>query len=263
MSESNPYQPPDTAVLPVAPARASAGTFTANGRVVDAGRGWEWIADGFAMFKRQPGMWILVVIVLMACSIVISLVPVIGPLANMLLMQVFMGGIMLGCRAVDDGGNLEVAHVFAGFRQNTGDLIMLGVLALVGWIIAFIPAIIIAGGGTVAAMMHGGPNLAVLGALGLSFVLAVLAAFALALPLYMALWFAPALIVFDNLKPVDAMKASFFACLKNMVPFLLYSIILLVLCVIAAIPLCLGFLVLGPVIIASIYAGYRDVFFAG
>ena len=112
-------------------------------------------------------------------------------------------------------------------------------------------------------MMHGGPNIAVLGALGLSFVLAVLAAFALALPLYMALWFAPALIVFDNLKPVDAMKASFFACLKNMVPFLLYSIILLVLCVIAAIPLCLGFLVLGPVIIASIYAGYRDVFFAG
>ena len=33
--------------------------------------------------------------------------------------------------------------------------------------------------------------------------------------------------------------------------------------ILTAIPFCLGFLVLGPVIIASIYAGYRDVFFAG
>jgi hypothetical protein len=35
------------------------------------------------------------------------------------------------------------------------------------------------------------------------------------------------------------------------------------LCVLAAIPLGLGFLVLGPVVIASIYAGYRDIFVAG
>jgi hypothetical protein len=263
MSESNPYQPPDAAALPVASARVSAGTFTPDGRAVDAGRGWEWIADGFALFKRQPGMWILVVLVLMACSIMISLVPLIGALANVLLLQVFMGGVMLGCRAVDDGGNLEVAHVFAGFRQNTGDLIMLGVLALVGWIIAFIPAMLIMGGGAFMAMMSGGGTIASIGALGLTFMLAMLVALALALPLYMAMWFAPPLIVFDNMKPVDAMKASFFGCLKNMVPFLLYSVILLVLCVVAAIPLCLGFLVLVPVVIASIYAGYRDVFFAG
>jgi uncharacterized membrane protein len=79
----------------------------------------------------------------------------------------------------------------------------------------------------------------------------------------MALWFAPSLVVFNNLKPVDAMKASFLACLKNIVPFLLYGIVLIVLCFVAAIPLGLGFLVLGPVAIASIYTGYRDIFVAG
>ena len=78
----------------------------------------------------------------------------------------------------------------------------------------------------------------------------------------MALWFAPSLVVFNNLKPVEAMKVSFFGCLKNIVPFLLYGVVMMVLCVVAAIPVMLGYLVLGPVIIASIYTGYRDIFTA-
>ena len=257
MSESNPYQPPSTPAVPAAaPAVAGAATV----RAVDAGRGWEWIAEGFALFKKQPGTWILILIVFVACTVLISIVPVIGALANVLLMQVFMGGLMLGCRALHRDENFEVGHLFAGFRQNTGDLVVLGVLTMVGWILAFIPAIAIVGVGAFMAMMMGGSQAINVGAMGLSFVLAVLVALALALPLYMALWFAPSLIVFDNLKPVDAMKKSFVACLKNIVPFLLYGIIMLVLCMLATIPFGLGFLVLGPVAIASIYAGYRDVF---
>jgi len=261
MSEpNNPYQPPAT---PAAPASAPAGAFSAAGRAVDAGRGWEWIAEGFALFKKQPGIWILILIVLIACSILISLVPVIGALANLLLMQVFMGGVMLGCRALDNGENFNVGCVFAGFKQNTGDLVVLGLLALVGWIVAFIPAMLIMGVGAFMSMMGGGGSMANIGALGLTFMLALLVSLALAVPVYMALWFAPSLVVFNNLKPLDAMKASFFACLSNIVPFLLYGIIMLALCVVAAIPFGLGFLVLGPVAIASIYAGYRDIFVAG
>ena len=260
MSESNPYQPP---VVSAAPAPAPADVFSAAGRAVNAGRGWEWIAEGFALFKKQPGIWVLIVLVLFVCLIVINVVPVIGSLASMLLMQVFMGGVMVGCRALDNDETFEVGCVFAGFKQSTGDLVVLGVLALVGWIVAFIPSILIMGGGAFMAVIMGGsgrlPNFATL---GLSFVLALLIGCALALPLYMALWFAPALVVFNNLKPVAAMKASFFGCLKNIVPFLVYGVILLVLCIAASIPFGLGFLVLGPVIIASIYTAYRDIFVA-
>jgi hypothetical protein len=257
MSEQNPYQPP---VSPVARDNVREAGFSADGRAVDAGRGWEWIAEGFALFKKQPGIWILILIVLIACFVVLNLLPVIGSLAGMLLMQVFMGGVMLGCRALDNGEALEIGCVFAGFQKNTGDLVVLGLLALVGWVIAFIPAIVIAGGGAFLAMMRGGGDLVSVGALGFTFMLAMLVSLALALPLYMALWFAPSLIVFNDLKPVDAMKASFFGCLKNVVPFLLYGVVLLVLCFVAAIPFALGFLVLGPVVMASIYTGYKDVF---
>ncbi len=262
MSDSNPYQPPGSPAAPAAPASAPAAASSASARAVDAGRGWEWIAEGFALFKKQPGNWILILIVFVVCAAAIHIVPVIGSLAGMLLTQVFMGGLMLGCRALDRSESLEVGHLFAGFKQNTGDLVVLGVLTMVGWIIACIPAIAIVGGGAFMAMMMGGNPAMHFGAMGLSVLLAILVTLALALPLYMALWFAPSLIVFNNLKPVDAMMASFYACLKNIVPFLLYGVIMLVLCFIAAIPLALGFLVLGPVAIASIYAGYKDVFTA-
>jgi uncharacterized membrane protein len=260
MSEMNPYQPPESRA---AGAAAAAGDFIAGGRALDAGCGWEWIASGFALFKKQPGAWILILIVLLVCLILISLVPLLGWIANMLLLQVFAGGIMLGCRALDSGASLKVGHAFAGFKQNTSDLVVLGVLALVAGVIVLIPALLIMGGGSFMAMMQGGGDAAGFAALGLTFVLAMLVVLALSIPIYMALWFAPALIVFHGLKPVEAMKTSFFACLKNIIPFLLYGVILLVLSFIAAIPFGLGFLVLMPVIAASIYTAYRDIFFAG
>src|SRR5690242_4686190 len=101
MSDSNPYQPPSLPASPGATTPVPVPAGTAAARSVDGGRGWEWIAEGFALFKKQPGTWILILIVFVVCAAVIHLVPVIGSLAGMLLTQVFMGGLMLGCRALD------------------------------------------------------------------------------------------------------------------------------------------------------------------
>src|SRR2546423_1197717 len=79
---------------------------------------------------------------------------------------------------------------------------------------------------------------------------------ALLLPLFMALWSAPALAMFHQQGPAEAMKASFVACLKTILPFLVYSVIALLLALIASIPLGLGWLVLGPVMAASLYTSY-------
>jgi hypothetical protein len=259
MSEQNPYQFPSASAATVEPLTPA---IVAQPRAVSAGRGWEWIADGFSLFKKQPGTWILIIIVFSVCLIALAMLPLLGALANLVLMQVFMGGLMLGCRALDTDQPFELGHLFAGFKQSTGDLMVLGVLVLVGWVIAMIPVVIIMGGGAVMTMMMGGSPAVHLGAVGASLMVGVLSMLAIALLLYMALWFAPALIVFNGLKPVDAMKASFVACLKNFIPFLVYGVIITVLTMIAAIPFMLGFLVLGPVWIASVYTGYRDIFAA-
>ena len=73
-------------------------------------------------------------------------------------------------------------------------------------------------------------------------------------------WFAPALVVFHQLGPVEAMKDSFLGCLRNVLPFLVYGIMFTLLAILATIPLGLGWLVLGPVTVASIYTAYRDIY---
>jgi uncharacterized membrane protein len=88
----------------------------------------------------------------------------------------------------------------------------------------------------------------------------VLVALLLAIPLLMAFWFAPALIVLRGEEPFAAMKASFNACLRNIPPFLVYGLVGLLFAILATIPLGLGWFVLAPVYVATIYASYKDIF---
>jgi hypothetical protein len=173
-------------------------------------------------------------------------------------MPVFVGGLLLGCRRLEGGGELEVVQLFAGFKEKTGNLIVVGALAIGGWIIVMLPVVAIVGAGALLGAMRG--DAAGAAALGGSVVLAWLVALALSVPIYMALWFAPALVVLREMPPLEAIKASFLGCLKNILPFLVYSIVLMVLGIVAAIPLGLGWLVLGPTLIASVYISYRDIY---
>jgi len=240
---------------------AATDAFHAEGRTVDAGRGWGWLVEAFALFRLQPGMWILTVLLMGILFIAISMIPVLGSLAGALLFPIFGAGLMLGCKALDGGGTLEIAHLFAGFKHRAGDLVLVGVFNLVGWVLIAFAIIAVIGGGVFMGMMRGGAEGA--GMSVASMLIALLLAAGLSLPLYMATWFAPALIVLRDVAPLPALKASFFACLRNWIPFLAYSVVLLVACVVAAIPLGLGYLVLVPVTAASIYTAYRDIFCAG
>src|SRR3972149_11996970 len=106
----------------VATPESHSGNFRAEGRPVGAGRGWDWIVEGFALFRKQPGIWILATVVLGVLSIAISMIPLLGSLANALLFPIFGAGLMLGCKALDQAGTLEFAHLFAGFKRNTSNL---------------------------------------------------------------------------------------------------------------------------------------------
>lgn len=260
MADDNPYAAP-RAHVEDARSLVDDGDFIPGGRAVPAGNGWSWITGGWDLFRRQPGMFILLVVGVALLFIVSSFIPLLGALAQMLLTPVLFGGLLIGCRAVDQGDPLEIAHAFAGFRQNTGTLVGLGVANIVLTVLAFIPVIAILGTGFFA-LFGGNPDGAALAKMGASFVVALLVAMALFVPVAMAMWFAPSLVVFHDLGVVEALKASFFACLKNFVPFLIFGLVMMVAAVIAVIPFGLGLLVLGPVILGSIYVAYRDIFFS-
>ena len=262
-SDHNPYQPPTADVTP--PAERLQEEFIPGGRSVPAGNALAWIGKGWAFFGRSPGIWIANTIIMFLLFIVLSVIPIIGGFATNLLMPIVIGGILLGCGSLDEGGGLRVEHLFAGFKDKGGQLALIGLFMLVATIVIFIVIFVL------ALAMFGGSILQAAGnqqalaelfvARGLLMIaLVVLFAMALTIPLWMAFWFAPALVVFHDLDAVDAMKQSFQGCLRNILPFLLYGVIFLLLGIVAVIPLGLGLLVIVPVAYGSLYASYKDIF---
>ena len=236
--------------------------FIAAGRTVPAENGWKWVVEGWNLFKRQPGMWIALTVVFIVISIVLAFIPVLGSLVSMVLGPVFAGGLVIGCRAQDEGGELKIEHLFAGFRERFVTLATIGALYLVATVVIVLVAGLVTGVKLYSLLGGGASDPGAIVSAALTLVLALLIMLALMLPVFMAIWFASPLAVFHQLGAVGSMSASFFGCLKNMVPFLIYSLILLVLAIVASIPFGLGWLVLGPVIAASLYTAYRDIYFS-
>jgi uncharacterized membrane protein len=234
------------------------GNFVVEGHTVPAGHGWTWIASAWDLFKRAPALWIGMILTLVVILVIIAFVPFLGSILNMALSPVFAAGLMIGCRTLEEGGELEFRHLFAGFQTRTGTLIGVGLLYLAAMIAIVLVVGVITGASLFAFFRGSGPSA---GAAFTTIALAILIMLALMVPLAMAIWFAPPLAVFHGLNAFDALKASFMGCLKNVVPFLVYGLIVFGFAILASIPLCLGWLVLGPVIAASIYTSYRDIYF--
>ena len=256
--DDNPFAPPKAAVLV---AEHPDGEFIPDGQKVETGRGVAWFGEGWDLFKSSPGIWVAMFVIFVLISLVLAIIPL-GSLVSSLFFPVVMGGVMIGCRALEQGDRLELGHLFAGFKKSTGSLLLVGVLYMVGMmLIGFIA-------GIAAALMipllmgsnFNAEDFSSVMAMAPWILLAVLIVLALMLPLIMALWFAPALVVFHDVQPMAAMRSSFQGCLRNFVPFLAYGVVAFLLGIVALIPLGLGMLVYGPLLWGTMYAGYRDIF---
>jgi hypothetical protein len=231
-------------------------------RSSSAGAGVDWIGAGWRLFAKAPLMWIVSLLIMLVLAIVVNLVPFIGTLAFQVLQPVFGAGFVVACRNLETGSEFEIEHLFAGFKRNFANLIVVGLLFMAGWLVLLLVFAAFAGFGLVVAFMSGNANdmVPAILASGMSILLGVLVMLFLMVPLMMAYWFAPALVMMHDMAPVAAMKASFRGCLRNVVPFLIYGFVMLVLSVLAVIPFGLGMLVWFPVAIASTYAAYRAIY---
>jgi len=256
----NPYAAPRTRVEDV-PEPLPDGDFLPEGRGVPPGNGWRWIADAWAFTGEQRWTFIGVFLLLMVIQIGAQFVPIIGPLAVALLNPVLTGGFVLGCEAVRRGESLEVGHLFAGFQRHSGKLIALGALSLAFGIVAGLVMILIVGASFLPLMAGAEPNPEDVMGMLVPMLLAVLVIMALSIPVTMAMLFATPLIVLNDSDVGSALKTRLVACLKNILPFLVWSVAILVLGFFATLPLFLGWLLLGPVLGVSLYMASRDIFY--
>lgn len=247
---------------------ASPGPGKREPRTLSAGQGAAWWSEGWQVFKAAPGVWLLITVVLFLVMAALTLVPILGNLAQSVLGPVFGGGLALACHGLAKGRPLTLASLFEGFSgERFMPLLIIGLVYLAAmfviWVVAIAAIVGVAGGaGLFSALASDSSQMAMamMKSFGLSmFIVVPLALIGTAL-VSMACWFAPALVALNGEEPIAAMKKSFRACWQNLGAMAIYGLILIALCIVAAIPIALGFLVLIPVMTGSWYASWRETF---
>jgi hypothetical protein len=269
------------------PARASDIVFTRYG----ARRGLAWLAEAYRMFARARLPWLAVLALYWFIIVVASVVPVAGHLLYILLKPVFAVGLLAAAWTQERGGRPGPAQLFQGFRANLMALLSLGALFVAGVTAAVMATTLFDGGllfdllsreprsGDMAAEAASIEELLKAGKLQSSLIVAA----CLTIPTILALWFAPALVVFQDAGPLTALGASLRATLANWRPLLVYTLAVVAFAILPLIlsqlavrilPSELTLVVVRIALLAyglgfaatlhiSDYVSYRDVFHAG
>lgn len=257
-AEDNTAMPPDPS--DAAPADTEYEEVFSAASTVPIENALEWLAQGWRYFRRSPFAWIGAILIWYIFILLLPVIPLVGPLAVALLGPVLMAGFFIGTDVQHEGDDFQFTHLFEGFSSNVVGLLLIGVVNLIGSAVIG-GAIFLMMGASLAAVVavpQGGEIMSLASAFAAPIGVAVL----LSILLGMANVLAPPLVALEGVGPLTAMMMSLTACLKNILPVLLYVIVATVIAIIASIPVGLGLLVAGPVMMAATYAAYRDIFYS-
>jgi uncharacterized membrane protein len=265
-STDNPYRPPSATVADIPSGNAGA-VFGVPAARVGASRGLSWISEGWTLFKAAPVMWIVALLILFGVQMVLGLIPILGSLVSIVIGPFFMAGMLAFAHGIAQGEDADLGKLFIGLQQKTGALIAVALvyfLIILGLIVVFGIGVFVMLGGA-AALSAASPEAMVSSLLAgggvMGFVLLLLVFFAVAMLVAAAYWYAPGLVLYTDLGAVDAMKESFRACLANWVAFLVYGFVGLLVILGGMLALVIGFFLVSlPLLMASYYISFRDLF---
>lgn len=234
---------------------------------VPASHGWLWIRHGYRLIARSPLQAFSLAMVVALGLFLVMLIPLGGALLSILIMPVLLAGYMRVCRSLEYNEKVVPRSIFAGFENRTAQLVSLGGMLLLGILVVSMVTAALGGAALTAILsayqthQDSSALLEALFAPGSGVQLSLLAGLALLFVLMLAMQFAPMLVFFDRMTPWQALKTSLQASLRNIVPFTVYSMILqLFAFALSVIPLGLGWIILLPIGLTSMYVGYRDIF---
>jgi hypothetical protein len=246
---------------------------------VPAKHGFAWIVEGYRLFARSPLLLVMLILGYMFILVASNIVPVVGPLAVVLVTPAFLAGLMAACRALEQGQAAEMKNLFAGFGTNFPTLLRLGV-AFLAAAVAILAITALVDGGKLMQLGLPGAEPAEDFVVDDKLIWALNLASLLFFPVLIVFFFASMLAAWHG---IPALKGLFFSCfagVRNIRAFLLYALLLLVLnslvpalifallvtlfdaqgATFALVVLMPASFVLMAIMLASVYAGYRDIF---
>jgi uncharacterized membrane protein len=234
--------------------------------------GLGWLAEGFAWMRAAPMQWLGLSSSALLALLLLNLFPMVGGIFSMLLTPFWVAGFMAASRDASQGRWVTVQHLAIGFKTALQPLLVIAIVYLAGslligqWLLGHVAESL----HPILSAMHSGQDMhgamrpedaAQMAAHAEAALPSLLTALLLMLPLLMATWFAPALVLFNGFTPWRALWWSLWAVAVNPVASLLYGLVLAGIWGLALIlPLGLGLLLAFPWAMASTYAAYRTIF---
>lgn len=244
-------------------------TETALPRSCRTGTGTDWLAQGWHLFTFSPGLWIVLVLVLFLVFVALGFVPIVGFLLGQVIAPALAGGVLLAARDAEARRPLDLGRLFEPLTRegSRGDIVILGLLYLGGYIAAAAASLVLVLLAVGTAAIGGGATLdpaaiddATAASMGMGALLAVLLWLVLAMAVAALFLYAIPLVALGGATPIDALTRGVHGLLRNWKPLLLLGLIWTVLAILATLPLMLGWLILAPVTYGAWYASYRDIF---
>ncbi|MEO8976454.1 MAG: BPSS1780 family membrane protein [Casimicrobiaceae bacterium] len=199
-----------------------------------AARGLLGLREAAAMFARARIAWLMLLLAYYMALATLRMLPLVGVFLVPLLKPVFAVGFLAAAWTVERGGKPRLRHLLQGFQSNLRALLPLGVVFVIGITIAVMASAVVDQGKLMeflsnppAGVQEGDAAAAdaiesVL--LDTRVQLGMLFAALCALPVLLALWFAPALIVFQDMRARAALSTSLRAALANWRALLVYAL---------------------------------------
>ena len=191
----------------------------------DARQGVAWLAQAYALFSRKRLPWILLLLTYYILLKLLLSLHYIVPCAITLLKTMFAVGLLAAAWTQERGGTPALSQLFQGFRANLGSLLPIGVFFVVGVTAAIFASSLVDDGKLLDLLSNAGTMndeevAAALadGALQAGMLFSAL----LTIPVLIATWWAPALVVFQNAGPGSALAVSLRAALANWKPLTIY-----------------------------------------
>jgi uncharacterized membrane protein len=234
---------------------------------LNAARGWIWVKQGFQLIMLNPLMSITMALISALAIFTALRIPAIGPLLAVLLIPIMIAGYMRVCRALEEEENIELTHLFEGFQKYSARLAALGGFLMLGMLFSSM-AMVVTGGEALRTLLEntniaGNPQMlfAAMMTPGSGVTFSVLIGISLVCILMLAFQYAPMLVFFNDLSPVEAMQASLKGSLRNLIPYTVYNIILQVIALaLSILPYSIGLIILLPLGLTSLFVSYRNIF---
>lgn len=242
-------------------------------RRLPARHGFLWLVASFRLFRANPPLVTALTMAYLFVIVMVNMLPYIGPFLLPLALPTLIVVLANGCRAIQRGGGVGGVALTFGVQKRRIELVRLGGLHLLGSLVILVASSIMEGGQVSlfapGKTMEEDEMLAAMARLML-----------VALPVVAAFWFAPLLTAWDEVTPLKSVFFSFVAGWRNWRAFAVYGLAAglfavvvpgLLLIMASAISEALAHVfsialkmvmifVLAPIMMASVFVSYQDVF---